>query len=399
MTERDRIVQMLHGERMDLLPWATRLDIWHTSRLRTGTLPAEMCCMDRREIHHYVKIGWQSYATLVTTRLCGVEMTIEFNGEVIHQEASPTLRFPRPLNLVYSERPGETVFTFETPVGRARLRYRMIDELIQGAASPYLVEHILKDDDDLGVVKWILGHAEIEQSYGDFEASEAAIGDQGFTIGFIDRVPFQRLLLDFMGEEHMVYEMVDNPKGFQYLLDLLSEQGREMLDISLASPATMVEFGDNFDGAITSPRLFQEHCIPFLQDAADKIHAQGRFLGSHMDGNMKPLLHLIPECGIDVVESFSPAPLTRLTFEEAWQTWRGKVLIWGGIPSSIFESHVPEDKFIEWVKRMLAHIGDDGQVILGVGDQALGPTLIERVRRVSEMVGRQSGAEREILET
>ena len=34
---------------------------------------------------------------------------------------------------------------------------------------------------------------------------------------------------------------------------------------------------------------------------------------------MAPLLHLVPECGIDVVESFSPAPLIPLTFEEGIQ--------------------------------------------------------------------------------
>ena len=45
---------------------------------------------------------------------------------------------------------------------------------------------------------------------------------------------------------------------------------------------------------------------------------------AHVDGNLIPLLYLIPEGGVDVVESFSPAPLSRLTFEDAWNAWRGK---------------------------------------------------------------------------
>jgi uroporphyrinogen-III decarboxylase len=262
------------------------------------------------------------------------------------------------------------------------------EELIQGAAAPYLVEHILKDEDDFEVVKWILNHAEIEPSYADFEAKEAMVGEEGFTIGMMDRVPFQRILLDFMGEEHTVYQMMDNPKNFKYLLDVLSDQGQEVLRISLASPALMLEFTDNVEGSITSPKLFQEYCIPFLQAAADKIHAQDRFLGSHMDGDLTSLLQLVPECGVDVVESFSPAPLTRLAFDDAWEAWHGKVLMWGAIPSPIFESHVPENEFVDWVSRMLDTIGDNGQIILGIGDQAVRPTLIERVGQVSEMLGR-----------
>jgi len=64
----------------------------------------------------------------------------------------------------------------------------------------------------------------------------------------------------------------------------------------------------NFDGMITSPALFRRYCIPFMQRMADLVHARGRLLASHMDGDMKPLLDLIPQTGLDVVESFSPAP-------------------------------------------------------------------------------------------
>ena len=128
--------------------------------------------------------------------------------------------------------------------------------------------------------------------------------------------------------------------------------------------------------------------MPFMQEAADQIHAQGRYLGSHMDGNMASLLHLIPECGIDVVESFSPAPLIPLTFEEAWHNWYGKVLIWGGIPSPIFEPHIPQHEFTQWITQMLKLLGDDRQIILGIGDQAVGPSLMERIKMASEMLGR-----------
>ena len=110
-----------------------------------------------------------------------------------------------------------------------------------------------------------------------------------------------------------------------------------------------------------------------------------------MDGNMKPLVQLVPECGVDVVESFSPAPLTPLTFKEAWDTWRGKVLMWGVIPSPIFEPHVSEQFFEDWVEEMFDILAGDQRIVLGIGDQAIGPTLLNRIKRVSELLGRETG--------
>jgi hypothetical protein len=153
----------------------------------------------------------------------------------------------------------------------------------------------------------------------------------------------------------------------------------------------MVEYVDNFEGMVTSPNLFTEYCMPFLQEAADKAHAKGKVLGSHMDGNMKPLLELIPECGVDVVESFSPAPLTPLTFKEAWEAWRGKAIMWGVIPSPIFEPHVAEQSFERWLEEMFETLAGDKRIVLGVGDQAVGPSMTGRIRRVSELLGRETG--------
>jgi len=390
MKERERIIRTLRGERTRLLPWTTRLDIWHTSHERNGTLPAEFAGMNLMEIHRHVGVGRQSYVSVLTTRLRGVDLSVTHNGVVVQRESNPCLRFPRTYEQVPLDQPGETIFTLKTPVGSAEIRYRTTKEILKSASQPYLVKHVLSTDEEFEAVQWILDHSEVVPDYETFEAREAEIGGDGLTIGMMNRVPFQRLMLDFMGEERTVYQMVDNPARFAHLLDILTAQGQEMVQVALDSPALLVEFADNFEGMITSPRLFQDYCIPFLQETADRVHAQGRFLGSHMDGDLKPLLHLIPESGVDVVESFSPSPLSRLSFPEAWEAWRGKVLMWGAIPSPLFEKHVPERELEHYVYDLLDWVGDDSPIILGIADQAVGQTLIERVRGISRILGRLS---------
>ncbi len=388
MNERERIVSALRGRRADVLPWATRLDIWHTSRRRTGNMPARYADKDLMEIHREVKLGRQKYAILAKTRLRGVDMTVEVDGVVAHRESSPTINFPTPGELAVSDRPANTVITFATPAGKAQIRYRINKELVNAAAVPYLMEHVLGDDDAYPAVEWMLKHAEIEPAFQDYLDAEALVGDEGFTIGMLPRIPFQRLLIDFLSEERTFYLMADDPRRFHSLLDMLREQNRQMLDVCLQTSSLVIEYGDNFDGNITSPKLFRQYAMPDLHEAADKVHAHGRLLGSHMDGEMKPLLYLIPESGVDLVESFSPAPLCRLTFAEAWRAWRGKALMWGAIPSPIFEAHYSDAEFDAWIREMLELIGDDGVIILGIGDQAVGPSLIDRVARASALLGR-----------
>ena len=219
-----------------------------------------------------------------------------------------------------------------------------------------------------------------------FLTREEEIGDRGLTVGMLGRIPFQRLLLDFLGEERCFYLMFDNPSRFKSLLDRLSEIDVENLRLGLNSPAFMLEYGDNFDGEITNPNLFAEYCLPHLQQASEKVSSSGRVLGSHMDGDMRNLIDLIPETGLDVVESFSPAPLSSLNFDDAWQAWKNRVIPWGIIPSPLFDELTPTQNFEQAVTEMVQTIASEGLAILGIADQALRPTLPDRILLAGELI-------------
>jgi uroporphyrinogen-III decarboxylase len=180
--------------------------------------------------------------------------------------------------------------------------------------------------------------------------------------------------------------MVDHPARFMKLFDQLTEIDREYLRIALESPAFMVEYGDNFDGQMTNPRLFKKYCLGHLQEVSEKVHAAGKVFGSHMDGDMSLLLDLVPETGLDVVESFSPAPLTSLGFDKAWDAWHNKVLMWGTIPSTIFEEEIPQDLFENQVRNILNTVIPDGLIILGIGDQAVQRTRPDRIKLVAKLL-------------
>jgi hypothetical protein len=382
MTERERITSVLKRQTPDRIPWATRLDIWFGSHTRMGDLPPEYQDADIMAIHHDLGVGRQSYVRLYTVKLPQVEMIVEFNGQKTYHETSPLLKFPHAADFVSRQEIGETVITFKTPVGNTYVQYTTNEEILNGALQPFLTRRILSEDSDYAVVHWILDHSEIVPDYESFLSREAEIGEMGMTIGTLDRVPFQRILLDYLGEERCFYEMFDHPDNFTKLSDQLSEIHQEFIRIAVESPALMVEHTDNFDGQMTNPRLFKHYCLPHLQATSEKVHAAGKVLGSHMDGDMRSLAKLVPDTGVDIVESFSPAPLTSFSFREAWDIWNKNVLIWGAIPSIIFEDEIPQNDFEHHILDTLATIMPDGLIILGIGDQAVKRTRVDRMKQV-----------------
>jgi len=384
MTERERIAATLKGKACDRIPWATRLDIWHAAATRSGSLPERYRGMDLMDIHHDLGIGRQSYALTALMKLHGVDVSVEFKGDIVRRATDPMMNFPVPREYVASAEPGDTRVLFSTPAGRTLVIFRTTETSIREAEMPFLVKPILGDNDDFEVVRWILDHAEYVPFEKSYNRAESTIGDFGFTIPVLGRIPFQSVLLDYMGETETIYALSDRPDRVRYLLDALQSHALRILEIGMDLPSPMVEYTDNFEGMVTSPALFRAYCIPFMQEAADKVHSRGKLLGSHMDGNMKPLVHLVPESGIDVVESFSPAPLTPLLFSEAWLAWKDKVLMWGVIPSTIFEPHVPQESFEQWIDELFDCLEGSKRIILGIGDQAIGPTLTERIRYVSD---------------
>lgn len=397
LNERERIVAVLRGERPETVPWATRLDIWARS-LRSDEVMQAYGNLDLPELHRALGVGRQSYLHLAKHRLVAVEMTVETEGEVVGRTTNPVLKFPVPVDLVPSDRPGRTTVRFATPVGTASLEYKRTTEMIEGNTAPYLTKHIITNADDYPVVHWILEHVELVDQFEPFDQLESEIGGTGIAVGMMGRTPFQQIVLDYLGAEYCFFELYDNRKRIEKLLALLTEISEKYLRIALASKAAFLEFSDNYDGTLTNPELFQRYCAPHLAQAADRIHAKGKVLGSHMDGDLSALTDEIAACGVDVVESFSPWPLTSLRFEEACRTWAQKPILWGVLSSPIFEPNFPEDKFEQFVRSVLETNAVRAGMILGIADQAVQHTLPSRIRRVRELITIESHHRKEHVE-
>lgn len=386
MSIHDRVIAVMKGEKPDRLPFVDRLELWHKGLSYTGALPVEFKDLPLTEIHRRVGMGRQRMMSPHSLCLRGVEIISQFEGQVRHHERDPIVeRFPDMDHFAPADRPGVTHTEIITPRGRLTFQHTSVPETLATGARAYMSKHPISGDDDYAVIEYIVERMEYVPQEERLRAAEAEIGDWGYVIPSLMRIPFQQLLIDYFSTEIFFFALHDSPGPVNRLLDLLDERCTEFLHNLAALDVLYVQLGDNLEGTMTNPRLFRQYALPVYQRYTDILHGQGKLVGSHTDGNLQSLLELLTETGLDVCESISPAPLTTFTFPEIWEAWRNGPIIWGGIPSPILEAGTDEAEFHAYVESLLTTVGD-GRMILGVGDMVLPVNQIERVRRVAEMV-------------
>ena len=388
-TTRDRVLAVMAGEKPDQLPFIDRIEIWYKGMQARGTMPEEYNGMSLNQVHAAVGIGREKFSIPYALKLNKVDMSILLDGELIYHASDPeVLYFPAqyPPEEIPRDRPGSSVVQYNTPVGSVSVSYEFAESMISlSGMEPYLMTHLVKEPADFRTIEYILEHAEFVPRYAEFDAEEKEVGSHGFVVPCIHRIPFQQALLEYLGEMRLFQALYDSREQLDRLINLLDLQMVEILKQLGETNLAYIEFGDNLDGMMTNPNLFREYCLPQYQKYTDILHAQGKKVGSHTDGNLKPLVDLLPESGLDVCESFTPQPLTELQFEDAWKKWCKGPLMWGGIPSSILEERTPRQEFEEFVENLLQTVGKD-PIIIGVGDMVLDNNLIDRVKYIADRV-------------
>lgn len=406
---RQRVIDTLNGKKPDRIPFIDRLELWYTSHCRAGTLPDEFKKhwqssdaqlaqpqkqeergnkeMTLTEVHREVGMGQELMMPAFSRKLWGVELNITWNDIPYYHERDPILEdFPRLNDIIPTDRPGTSKAEFITPLGKLTTKDSLLPNMVASGTAPYMEEHILKDQEDFNALAFIIEHAEFVPLFESIREKQKEMGDIGFVVPMMSRSPFQQILINCVGEIPLFHMLHDSPAYVEKLLALLDERYLEDIQFLAKLDYPYIEFDDNLDGIMTNPRLFEKYSLPYYQKYTDLLHAQGKKVGSHTDGNIKPLLGLLARSGLDVCESFTPAPVTDCTFEEALEAWKdGGPLIWGGIPSPLLEKRASKDEFRQFIKHIMEAL--NGQpIILGIGDMVMGNNLIERIKYIVEQV-------------
>lgn len=363
MTTRERILAVLDRKSPDRVPWIARLALWYHARRLEGNLPARFRGMTVEEIGRVLRTGNPARE--------GKIFTERYEGMEVRAERAPGVARQR----------------FITPYGEVTFG-RILSEHVAGTTDQGLpLEHPIHRVEDYKVLEYIAEHTFYDPCYEAYLAYEAAVGDDGYPMVSCGDVPFHYFLLHLAGYNAAYFELADHPQEVEHLLTVLEQVQRARLwPVVAASPARLILHGVHFDSQMTPPPLFRKYMTPYYRDFSALLHAHGKTLAWHADDDSKHLLREIKEAGYDMAECFCTAPMVEVTLAEARAAWGTDVIIFGGVPSIILEPSFPEAEFEAYLRTLFRVIAPGDALILGVADNVMPTSLIERVERISALV-------------
>ena len=368
MTNRERILAVLDRKSPDRIPWIARLDLWYHARMAEGNMPPRFRGMSVVEVGRALRTG--------NPARDGKVFTVRYEGLEVRTERAP----------------GAARQRFITPHGEVTFG-RILSDKVSGTTDQGLpLEHPIHSVDDYKVLEYIAEHTFYEPCYDEYLKYEAGVGDEGYPMVSCGDVPFHYFLLHLAGYNQAYFEMVDHAEEFEHLITLMEQVERERLwPVVADSPARLILHGVHFDSQMTPPHMFRKYMTPYYQDFSALLHSRGKSLTWHADDDSKDILAEVKAAGFDMSECFCTAPMVEVTLEEARAAWGTDVAIFGGVPSIILEPGYPDAEFEAYMRDLFRVITPGDAFILGVADNVVPTSVIERVERISELV-EQHGA-------
>jgi len=389
MDHRERILNAIRGVRAGAVPWAPRLDFWHRARLREGTLPEELRGLDLVEIAR--KIGAAAYATIpdFTTSPDGEgNRTL---GMLSWADCPYDIEFDGVERRITAHRQ-ETEIEYRTSAGTLRTATIFTDEMLDGGASvSWITKHAIERREDFAIVGEIFSRMRVVARPERYERFRERLGGDGLAVAHAHGTscPVHLIMKELMPTERFFYALADWPEAVERLAEQIEPAFSRIREIALDLPAEVVYLGANYDDSITHPAFYRKYFLPHLRSYAEELHARGKYLMTHTDGENRRLLGAYLETGFDVADSVCPYPMTRCHIEELRAAFEGHITIWGGLPSILLCRHSANDaEFRAFVDRLLEQCRGGTRFVLGVSDMVTADVDWDRVVYVGEAVGR-----------
>ena len=363
MNNRERMLAVLDREAPDRVPWIPRLLLWYTARKLAGTLPDKWRNSSLREVERDLRVG--------TPARNGKVFDVRYDG----------------VDIVTRETGGKSVTEYHTPVGSVRTVEHYTDELNRQGLPGRVEEYPLKQAADYKVWRYVVEHTHWDPAYEAYDRYDRDIGDDGLPMISAGDVPLHEFLLNLAGYEYGFYHLADYADEVHELLGLMADVQRERLwPVLLDSPARLLLHGVHLSSQFTPPPLFERHVLPYYEELAPLARKAGKSLAMHADNDTSQIVEMIEKAGWDMVECFVTAPMVPLTLDQARRAWGDRMIIWGGIPSLMLSPSVPEEQFRSYCEWLFDVIAPGRAFILGVADNVMPDSLIERVALLSDLV-------------
>jgi hypothetical protein len=250
---------------------------------------------------------------------------------------------------------------FITPRGNLEREDHLSDDGSWGPISYYV-----KDIKDLDIMRVVIEHTSFVPQFDNVNSVLTSLDGNGVGDLPVMRSPFGKLVHEYMGFQNVVFALFDHPQDIVDFLAFQEQKDLEQVKLAAESPGRVVIISDHADENLIAPPYFKDYCIPYYHKAQNILHNAGKLVSTHWDGNHKGLFPLLPDCGFDILDGCTPAPMNNYEVEELAEALPDGMVAWLGVPSCLFCQGVPTEEILAFGQRIIDALA--GRVILNVGD-------------------------------
>lgn len=352
--------QVVFGQSGGKIIWQPRIQCWITDKRFAGEpLPEPYEHLSEWDIYRALDCSARIY---------------QYNSAFVSVEHAKVRRIERRLN----ER--DTEIVIQTPVGE------QVEVLRRTPTSDHVI-HVkwpIATEDEMRVATWRAENTEWRWDQDAFEMVQREWGDLGAPTIFMPRINIQDLFINTMGVQNAIYALYDWPDTVAAYFRALDDSHSRLIEVINASPIEIINFGDNIHCGTLPPRLFLQYVMPSYHRRCDQLHAAGKFVHAHWDGDTKALLPLARQTRLDGLEAITPKPQGDVTLEEIKEGLGDEMFLIDGLPAVLFDEIFPISMLEDYARRLIEMFAP--RLVLGISDEISSTGDIERVRVVGRIV-------------
>lgn len=363
MTERQRFLTVLKGEKSDRIPWYGDLSYYYFA-LQQDNLLEDKYKGDSGYLQFHIDkgVGIYFYAPNM--------WDISYSGGVKYSEIISGT---------------EKRMTYQTPYGDLV----SVQKYLPSTYSWAYTSHFVNDFEQLKLMLYVLKNTIYNENYKEFNYIDKLWGEHGIPAALppISVSPLQKLLARWAGVQTTVNLFAEDMDEFEKILTDMQEAEDKPFEIICNSNAIYVEFAENLSSEITGRMFFDMFNADYYSKRTKQLHDGGKYVGIHIDGTLSPCISQLKECGFDVAEAVTPAPVGDIEIEQL-RSAAGDIVIIGGMPGALFTKEYSDEFFNAHLERLLKEFENDNKFMVGVADQIPPDVVSGRIERVREVIGR-----------
>ena len=170
---------------------------------------------------------------------------------------------------------------------------------------------------------------------------------------------------NLMGFENLMMAFAADTQLVKVLVELSVNINIQMVKEIAKRGADFIFTGDDYsstEAPFMSPQMFAEYLYPGLKQVVTAFHAAGLPVIKHTDGNIKPILDMIIDSGIDCLDPLDP--LAGMDIVEVKQKYGHRIALKGNVDCAHTLSFGSVEDVVKETLRVIQNAGPGGGIII-----------------------------------